>query len=84
MEISGMLLTLKMEAKTKGKKKKMIRKIKDRTRSWKNFKNPNVLKVVKADTPSIKQELQAMKNMKELLEIKKLWRIMLRNISKSK
>jgi len=28
--------------------------------------------VVKADTPSIKQELQAMKNMKELLEIKKL------------
>lgn len=80
-----MLLTLKMEAKTKEKKKKkMIRKIKDRTRSWKDFKNPNVLKVVKADTPSIKQELQAMKNMKELLEIKKLWRIMLRNISKSK
>lgn len=70
MEISGMLLTLKMEAKTKGKKKKMIRKIKDRTRSWKNFKNLNILKVVKADTPSIKQELQAMKNMKELLEIK--------------
>ena len=69
MEISGMLLTLKMEAKTKGKKK-MIRKIKDRTRSWKNFKNLNILKVVKADTPSIKQELQAMKNMKELLEIK--------------